>query len=103
MDSLSHLKLVLHKDKAPTQKIVLKSLLRGHYTARGIAKDTGLSYNAVSIALHLLSKHGSIQRVKRGIYKPKELLICLTLMDSLTKLEQREKSRSANILEAEDP
>ena len=93
MDSLSHLKFVLHKDKAPTQKIVLKSLLRGHYTGRGIAEDTGLSYNAASIALHLLSKHGSIQRVKRGIYKPIEPLICLALMDSLTKLEQREKSR----------
>jgi len=103
MDSLSHLKLVLHKDKAPTQKIVLKSLLRGHYTGRGIAEDTGLSYNAVSIALHLLSKHGSIQRVKRGIYKPKELLICLALMDSLTKLEQMEKSRRASILEADSP
>jgi len=101
MDSLSHLKLVLHKDKAPTQKIVLKSLLRGHYTGRGISEDTGLSYNAVSIALHLLSKHGSIERVKRGIYKPKEPLICLALMDSLTKLEQLEKSRSASILEAD--
>jgi len=89
MDSLSHLKLVLHKDKAPTQKIVLKSLLRGHYTGRGIAEDTGLSYNAVSIALHLLSKHGSIERVKRGIYKPKEPLICLALMDKLSVLEKR--------------
>ena len=89
MDSLSHLKLVLHKDRAPTQKAVLKSLLRGHDTGRRIAEDTGLSYNAVSIALHELAKNGSIQRVKRGTYKPKELLICLALMDSLTKLEKR--------------
>jgi len=87
MDSLSHLKLVLNKDKAPTQKAVLKSLIRGHHTGRRIAEDTGLSYNAVSIALHQLTKHGSIQRVKRGTYKPKEILICLALMDKLTKLE----------------
>jgi len=91
MDSLSHLKLVLHKDTAPTQKAVLKSLLRGHETIRRIAEDTDLSYNAVSIALHQLTKHGSIQRVKRGTYKPKELLICLALMDKLTKLEKRRR------------
>jgi len=91
MDSLSHLKLVLRKDSAPTQKAVLKSLLRGHETIRRIAKDTDLSYNAVSIALHQLTKHGSIQRVKRGTYKPKELLICLALMDNVTKLEKRRR------------
>ena len=91
MDSLSHLKFVLHKDKAPTQKAVLKSMLRGHETSSRIAEDTGLSYNAVSIALHQLTKHGSIQRVKRGTYKPKELLICLALMDKLTKLEKRRR------------
>ncbi|GAH92681.1 unnamed protein product, partial [marine sediment metagenome] len=34
-----------------------------------------------------LTKYGSIQRVKRGTYKPKELLICLALIDKLTKLE----------------
>jgi len=91
MDSLSHLKLVLHKDRAPTQKAVLKSLLRGHDTGRRIAEDTGLSYNSVSIALYQLTKYGSIQRVKRGTYKPKELLICLALMDKLTRLENRRR------------
>ena len=87
MDSLSHLKMVLNKDKAPTQKAVLKSLIRGHETASSIAEDTGLSCNAVNIALHQLTKYGSIQRVKRGTYKPKEPLICLALIDKLTKLE----------------
>jgi len=91
MDSLSHLKLVLRKDSAPTQKAVLKSLLRGHETSRRIAEDTGLSYNAVSIALHQLAKYGSIERVKRGTYKPKEFLICLALMDSVTRLENRRR------------
>jgi len=91
MDSLSHLKLVLNKDKAPTQKAVLKSLIRGHETAISIAEDTNLSYNAVNIALYQLAKHDSIQRVKRGVYKPKELLICLALMDKLTKLEKRRR------------
>lgn len=88
MNPLSHLKLVLHKDKAPTQKAVLKSLIRGNETASEIAEDINLSYNSVSIALHQLAKHGSIQRVKRGVYKPKELLICLVLMDKLTRLEK---------------
>lgn len=88
MDSLSHLKLVLSKDRAPTQKAVLKSLLRGHDTGTKIAMDTGLSYNAASIALHQLTKYGSIQRVKRGFYKAKEPLLCLALMDKLTQLER---------------
>jgi len=94
MDPLSHLKLVLRKDRAPTQKNVLKSLIRGNPTARKIAEDTGLSYNAVSIALHQLAKHGSINRVKRGVYEPKELLICLALMDKLTKLEKKTRSHA---------
>ena len=89
MDSLSHLKLVLSKGRASTQRVVLESLLRGHETGRKIAEDTGLSYNKVSIALHQLTKYGSIQRVKRGTYKPNERLICLALMDKLIKLENR--------------
>ena len=91
MDALSHLKLVLSKDRAPTQKAVLKSLLQGNETYRRIAEDTGLSYNAASIALHQLTKYGSIQRVKRGFYKPKEPLIYLALMDKLTQLEKRKR------------
>lgn len=91
MDSLSHLKLVLHKDRAPTQKAVLKSLLRGNETGHSIAEDTGLSLNAVNIALHQLTKHGSIHRFKRGSYKPKENLIYLALMDRVAQLEKRRR------------
>lgn len=91
MDSLSHLKMVLHKDRAPSQNAVLKSLLRGNDTGHKIADDTGLSYNAVNIALHQLTKHGSIQRVRRGTYKANENLIHLALMDSLTQLEKRRR------------
>jgi len=91
MDSLSHLKLVLRKDRAPTQNAVLKSLLRGNDTGNKIAKDISLSLNAVNIALYQLTKHGSIQRVKRGTYKANENLIHLALMDSLTKLEKRRR------------
>ncbi|MBA7686748.1 hypothetical protein ES703_95203 [subsurface metagenome] len=87
MDSLSHLKLVLNKDRAPTQKAVLKSLIRGNETYRRIAEDTGLSITQVKSALAQLKRYGSIQRVKRGTYKPNVPLICLVLRDRLKKLE----------------
>ncbi len=93
MDSLSYLKLVLQKDRAPIQKAVLKSLLRGHDTGRKIAENVGLSITQVKSALAQLKKHDVIHHVKRGTYKPKEPLICIALMDKLTKLEKKKRRK----------
>lgn len=92
-DSLVHLKRVLKKGKAPTQKVVLKSLLRGNDTAWKIAEDTGLSYNAASIALHELNKNKVIHRIERGKYNANVFLIFLALMDTLKKLEEKEAQK----------
>ncbi len=91
MDSLSHLKLVLQKDRAPIRKAVLKSLLQGNDTGRKIAENVGLSITQVKSALAQLKKSGVIYRVKRGTYKPKEPLLCLALMDKMTQLEKRKR------------
>jgi len=77
--------------QAPMQKAVLKSLLGGHDTGPRIAEDTGLSITQTRSAIHQLTKHGFIQRVKRGTYKPNVPLICLVLRDKLTRLEKRRR------------
>lgn len=74
------------------RKAVFKSVIGGHDTGRRVAEDTGLSITQVKSALVLLKKHGFIQRVKRGIYKPNVPLICLVLRDKLIRLEKRRRT-----------
>lgn len=94
-DSVAHLMWVLTKNRAPTQKEVIKSLLRGNRTAKKIAADTELSYNSVSIALHQLTKRNAIQRVKHGVYNVEEPLIALALMNKVSILEERVREEEA--------
>lgn len=90
---LSHMADLLEM-RAPTQRVVLRSLLRGHQTCQDIASDIpGLSENAVNIALHQLAKKGIIQRIRRGVYEPNVEVICLALMDRIDNLEKKRRRR----------
>lgn len=91
-DPIVHLNKILSKKYAPTQKMVLRSLIKGNNTAKKIAGDTGITYNAVSIALHQLAKNKVINRVERGKYAANILLIYVTLMDKISKLEKKAKA-----------
>ena len=100
-DLLRDLRRVLDEGRAPTQNAVLRSLIRGHYSGREIAKDTGLGYNSVNIALHHLVRKGLVERVGRGFYRPRENVLCLALMNKIACLEKRQRriEKARNIIE----
>ena len=88
MEALEHLRRVLH-GRSPTQRAVLRSLLRGCSTAREVVEDTGFSLNAITIALHHLSKAGAIHRIRRGKYQVDDRLLCIALLDYIEDIERR--------------
>jgi len=88
---LSHVADLLDMNRMPTQRAVLKSLLRGKRTCREIAAEVKLSKNAINIALFQLAKKGIIRRVRRGVYEPNVPLICVALMDRIEKLGKRRR------------
>ncbi|RJS88856.1 hypothetical protein CW700_06315 [Candidatus Bathyarchaeota archaeon] len=92
MEALEHLRRVLH-GRSPTQRTALRGLLRGSCTAREVAEDTGLSLNAVTIALHHLARAGAIHRIKRGKYQVDESILCIALLDYIEQLERRVRKR----------
>lgn len=75
--------------RAPTQRAVLRALLRGRSTTASITPELGLTRNAVNIALHELTKRGAVERVSRGKYRVKENLVALVLLDRVEKLERK--------------
>gem|GEM_PF-5257556 len=89
--NLSHAADLLDMNRMPTQRSVLRSLLRGKRTCREITAEGKVSRNAINIALFQLAKKGIVRRVRRGVYEPEVRLICLALMDQIEELERRPK------------
>ena len=79
------------RSRAPTQRAVLISLLRGNRTSGEIAKDVGLSVNAVNIALHHLNRRGLVRKLRRGLYEADSTLMLLAILSLIEEL--REKRR----------
>lgn len=86
---VEHLDQVLRTRKAPTQRGVIRSLLRGRHAAFEIAGDVGVTVNAVNIALCKLKVHGVVEAPIRGRFYVREELIALILLDRVEGLERR--------------
>lgn len=86
---LDHLDIIFKTRRAPTQRKVLLSLLAGQITARGVARATGLSENAVHISLSELKARGIVEVPIRGRFYPSMTLIALSLSGCIEALEQR--------------
>ena len=88
-DALDHLDLVLSTGRAPSQREVYISLLRGCIAAFEVAGVTGLGLNSVNIVLCKLVKAGVVERPIRGRYRVQEGLLALHLSDRIKELEER--------------
>jgi predicted transcriptional regulator len=90
LEQVEHLRDIIRPgSRAPTQRAVLISLLRGHSTPEEIAKDLGLSLNAVNIALHQLSHRGLVRRVRRGIYEAEMEMLLLAMLSLIEEIRSR--------------
>jgi len=81
------------RSRAPTQRAVVISLLRGFRTPPEIAKDLGVSVNAVNIALHHLHRHGLVRKVRRGVYEADMDLLLLALLSLVDEIRERRMKR----------
>jgi len=81
------------RSRAPTQRAVVVSLLRGFRTPPEIAKDLGVSVNAVNIALHHLHRRGLVRKVGRGIYEADMDLLLLALLGLVDEIRDRRMRR----------
>ena len=81
------------RSRAPTQRAVVVSLLKGFRTPPEIAKDIGVSVNAVNIALHHLHRHGLVRKVRRGVYEAEMDLLLLALLSLIDEIRERRMKR----------
>jgi len=79
--------------RAPTQRAVVLSLLRGFRTPPEIAKDLGVSVNAAQIALHHLHRRGLVRKVGRGVYEADMDLLLLALLGLVEEIRERRMRR----------
>ena len=87
--SIEHLEKVLRTRRCPTQRAVIRSILRGHHVAREIARDIGVTENAANIALSDLKVQGVVEVPIRGRFYVREELIALALLNRVEGLEER--------------
>jgi len=90
LQRIEHVKALLKPGRAPTQRQILISLLRGHQTPRDIAADLGLTVNAVNIALMKLTRVGAVTRTRRGLY---DVDVAILLQALLAWVEELSCSR----------
>jgi DNA-directed RNA polymerase specialized sigma24 family protein len=88
---LGALMRILLPGRAPTQRRVIISLLRGYQRPEEIAADLGLSVNAVRIALMKLIRSGAARRPRRGLYEAHVGPIALALLLLLDDLHSRRR------------
>jgi len=88
---LDALMRILLPGRAPTQRSVIISLLRGYQRPEDIAADLGLSVNAVRIALTRLRRIGAARPLRRGSYEAHVGLVALALLLLLDDLHSRRR------------